>query len=229
MEETVERVAGFIGSGRPHLILTMNPEFLYRAQFDGSLLELAARADLVTPDGEGIVWASRVAGCPVPERVTGIDLMTRLLERASAEGWRVYLLGAAPGVAGEAAEKIRQAYPGLKVAGTHHGYFRDDEAAEVVEKIRMAAPDLVFVAMGAPRQERWIDSHLAGTGAAAALGVGGSFDVLAGRVRRAPAWVRRLRLEWLYRLLREPSRWRRQLVLPMFAWMVIKKYKLGMK
>jgi len=226
MEETVERVAGFIRSGRPHRIITLNPEFLYRAQFEKELLELAKRADLVTPDGVGIVWACRVAGRPVPERVTGIDLMLRLVERAAAEGWRVYLLGAAPGVAEEAAEKLGLEHPGLQVVGVHHGYFQGNEENEVAAEIKKANPDLLFVALGAPKQERWINKHLEETGAAAALGVGGSFDVVAGRAKRAPQWIRSLHLEWLSRLLKEPSRWRRQLVLPLFAWLVIKKYKL---
>ena len=226
MEETVERVAGFIRSGRPHWIITLNPEFLYRAQFENQLMELAKRADLVTPDGVGIVWACRVAGCPVPERVTGVDLMLRLVERAAAEGWRVYLLGAAPGVAEEAAERLGLKHPGLQVVGVHHGYFQGNEENEVAAEIKKAKPDLLFVALGAPKQERWIDRHLEETGAAAALGVGGSFDVVAGRAKRAPQWIRSLHLEWLSRLLKEPSRWRRQLVLPLFAWLVIKKYKL---
>lgn len=226
MEETVERVAQFVKSGRPHRVVTLNPEFLCRAQFDGRLLELVNRADLVTPDGVGIVWACRVAGSPVPERVAGIDLMLRLAERAAAEGWRVFLLGAAPGVAEEAAASLRRRFPGLQVAGCHHGYFGEDEGARVAGLVRLSRADLVFVAMGAPRQERWIDKHLEETGAAAAVGVGGSFDVIAGRVKRAPGWARRLHLEWLARLLRQPSRWRRQLVLPLFVWMVIKKYKL---
>lgn len=226
MEETVNRVAGFIESGRPHRILTLNPEYLYRAQFDGVLMRLLHRADLVTPDGVGIVWACRVAGYPVEERITGIDLMQRLIEKAAAGSWRVFLLGASPGVAENAAEKLRRAHPGLQIAGTHHGYFQEDEAGRVAEAVRQAEPDFIFVALGAPRQELWIDQHLETTGAAAAMGVGGSFDVIAGKVRRAPAWVRRLRLEWLSRLLLEPSRWKRQLVLPCFACMVLRKYKL---
>lgn len=226
LDETVKRVEGFIRSGRPHRIVTINPEFLCRAQTEGELLELVKRADLVTADGEGVVWACRVKGTPVPERVTGIDLMARLLERGSARKWRVYLLGAAPGVAEKAAEKISQSFPGLQIAGTQHGYFGDGEVKTVVNKIKESSPDLIFVALGAPKQERWIDRHLEDTGVPAALGVGGSFDVFAGKARRAPAWIRRSRLEWLYRLAKEPSRWRRQLVLPLFAWTVIKKYKL---
>lgn len=226
MEETVERVAGLIRNNRPSRVMTLNPEYLYRAQFDRELLDLARRADLVTADGEGIVWACRVSGCPVPERVTGIDLLLRLLERASSSGWSVYLFGAAPGVAAAAAERIRRDYPGLKIAGCRHGYFQADEESRIAQEIKKTRPDLLFVALGAPKQEIWIDCYLEKTGARVAIGVGGSFDVLAGRVRRAPRWVRRLRLEWLARLLRQPSRWRRQMILPLFAWAVIKEYKL---
>lgn len=226
MDETVERVAGLVRDYRPFRVMTLNPEYLYQAQFDRGLLELSRRADIVTADGEGIVWACRVAGRPVPERVTGIDLMLRLAEKAALCGWSVYLLGAAPGVAAEAADRLCRDYPGLRIAGFHHGYFQEDEESSVAQEIRSARPDLLFVALGAPRQEIWIDRHLVKTGAGVAVGVGGSFDVLAGRVRRAPHWVQRLRLEWLSRLLRQPSRWRRQMVLPLFAWTVIKRYKL---
>lgn len=226
MEETVERVAGLIRNYRSFRVMTLNPEFLYQAQFNRELLDLARRADIVTADGEGIVWACRVAGRPVPERVTGIDLLLRLAEKASLFGWSVYLLGAAPGVAAEAAGRLRRDYPGLRIAGCRHGYFQEDEESSIAQEIRKTKPDLLFVALGAPKQEIWIDRHLRSTGAGVAIGVGGSFDVLAGRVQRAPLWVRRLRLEWLSRLLRQPSRWRRQVVLPLFAWTVIKKYKL---
>ena len=227
MDESIERVAGMIRRGRPHWLLTMNPEYLYRAQFAKELLELADRADMVTPDGAGIAWACRVAGHPAPERVTGIDLMLRLAERAAVEGWRVYLLGAAPGVAEEAAGRLCQNCPGLPVVGFHHGYFSEDEEKAVVTQIRKAGTDLLFVALGAPRQEKWIDKYLEETGAKVAMGVGGSFDVVAGRVQRAPRWVRDLRLEWLYRLLSQPSRWRRQVVLPLFAWMIITRVPRG--
>lgn len=227
MEESIERVAGFIRSERPYRIVTLNPEFLFRAQTEPELMELAERADLVTPDGIGIVWACRMAGHQVFERVTGIDLMMSLVVRAARENWRVYMLGAAPGVAEEAAERLRHDYPGLQVVGTHHGYFSDDkEAAGVAAIVSKARPQLLFVALGAPKQELWIDRHLEQTGAFAAVGVGGSFDVIAGKVPRAPKWLQRLHLEWLARLLREPSRWRRQLVLPRFAWLVLKRYRL---
>ncbi|MEW6425592.1 MAG: WecB/TagA/CpsF family glycosyltransferase [Bacillota bacterium] len=221
MAEVEERIAGFVRAGSPRQVITLNPEVLYRAQREPGLLALINGAALVTADGAGIVWAARVAGKPVPERVTGIDLMLRLVARAAREGWRIFLLGGAPGVAEEAAARLKQQHPQLIVAGTCHGYFQDRgdlQEAKVIEMIRRARPHLLFVGMGAPKQEEFIARHLPEWEVPVALGVGGSFDVLAGRVKRAPAWMQRLHLEWLGRLLREPRRWRRMLVLPGFAW-----------
>ncbi|SFR03756.1 WecB/TagA/CpsF family glycosyltransferase [Desulfoscipio geothermicus] len=226
MAQAEERVAELVRGGGARRIITLNPEYLYRAVLgEPDLLELVHKADLVTADGEGIVWAGRVAGTPFPERVTGIDLMLRLVRRAAAEGWKVYLLGAAPGVAEEAAENLRRRHPGLQVAGTHHGYFKPDEEQRIVEDIKKTAPQLLFVALGAPAQEKWIDRNIERIGNVTAMGVGGSFDVIAGRVTRAPRWMQRLKIEWLGRLIREPSRWRRMLVLPKFAWLVLKTYR----
>jgi len=230
MDQSIDRVAELIKAGGPRRVITLNPEILYQAvQADHALLELINRADLVTADGEGIVWAGRVAGTPFPERVTGIDLMLRLVERAAAEGWKIYLLGAAPGVAEEAAEKLTRRFSGLQVAGTQHGYFKPDEEVNIAQAIKQKAPQLLFVALGAPAQERWIDRHIAGIGPVVAVGVGGSLDVISGRVARAPLWMQKLKIEWLGRLLSEPSRWRRMLVLPKFAWLVLKTYRLGRK
>ncbi len=230
MDQCIYRVAELIKAGGAHRVITLNPEILYRAvQFDHSLLELINRADLVTADGEGIVWAGRVAGTPFPERVTGIDLMLCLVERAAAEGWKIYLLGAAPGVAEEAAGKLANRFPKLQVAGTLHGYFKPDEEVSIVQSIKQKAPQLLFVALGAPAQEKWIDRHIEDIGQVVAIGVGGSFDVISGRVGRAPQWMRKLKIEWLGRLISEPSRWRRILVLPKFAWLVLKTYRFGQK
>ncbi|MDQ0285080.1 N-acetylglucosaminyldiphosphoundecaprenol N-acetyl-beta-D-mannosaminyltransferase [Desulfofundulus luciae] len=234
----VERVAAFVATGRPHQVITLNPEILYRAQQEPELLALINRADLVTADGIGIVWAAKVAGTPVPGRVTGIDLMLALVSRAAREGWRIFLLGAAPGVAEEAARRLKEKHPGLVVAGTQHGYFKPAPVTtgtgetgvtewDVVEQIRAAQPDLLFVALGAPKQEKFIARHKQALGVPVAMGVGGSFDVIAGRVARAPVWMQRLHLEWLGRLLREPRRWRRMLVLPRFAWLAWRKARLG--
>jgi N-acetylglucosaminyldiphosphoundecaprenol N-acetyl-beta-D-mannosaminyltransferase len=221
MGEAVRRVMEFAESRTPHHVITLNAEMIERAQDNPDLRALINAADLVTPDGAGVVWASRCLGRPVPERVTGIDLMLELAGEASRAGRRVFLLGAAPGVADEAAERLRARYPGLNLVGTCHGYFSAAETPAIVERVRDAAADILFVALGAPKQEYWIRDNLGDLGVSVAIGVGGSFDVIAGRVKRAPAWMRKLQLEWLGRLVREPSRFRRMLALPRFALRVV--------
>jgi N-acetylglucosaminyldiphosphoundecaprenol N-acetyl-beta-D-mannosaminyltransferase len=250
MEEVEERIAGFIRTGSPHQVITLNPEILYQAQQEPGLLKLINGVSLVTADGVGIVWAARVTGKTIQERVTGIDLLLCLVARAAKERWKIFLLGGVPGVSEEAAERLKQQYPQLVIAGVYHGYFQEANGqqnsseednrtlapeekkltssppqilreAEVVEMIRQARPHLLFVGMGAPKQEKFIARNLKRMNVPVALGVGGSFDVLAGRVKRAPVWMQRLHLEWLGRLAREPGRWRRMLVLPRFAWLVL--------
>ncbi|MDR7386279.1 MAG: WecB/TagA/CpsF family glycosyltransferase, partial [Armatimonadota bacterium] len=164
--------------------------------------------------------ASRRLGRPLPERVPGVELMEALCERAARQGWPIFLLGGLPGVAEQAAAELRRRWPGLPVAGTHHGYFQVEGA--VVEAVARSGAALLFCGLGSPRQELWLSRHLDRLGVRVAMGVGGSLDVLAGRSARAPAWLRRVHLEWLYRLLREPRRWRRQLALPHFAWLVLR-------
>jgi N-acetylglucosaminyldiphosphoundecaprenol N-acetyl-beta-D-mannosaminyltransferase len=153
--------------------------------------------------------------------VSGIDLVERICARASEKSYSVYLLGAMPGVAEEAARVLASRCAGLKIAGTQHGYFSEAEEPEVVRRIAEAKPDIIFVALGAPRQEKWIRRHMAEIQAPVAIGVGGSFDVLAGRVPRAPQWMQRAGLEWLYRLLREPTRLPRMWALPRLMWMTL--------
>ncbi|MEG6523104.1 WecB/TagA/CpsF family glycosyltransferase [Desulfotomaculum sp. 1211_IL3151] len=227
MKETVNQIEGFLQrDGKSHFIITLNPEYLYRAQYNEELMKLVHEADLVTPDGTGIVWAAKMAGMPVPERVTGIDLMLSLIPKAAKAGWRVFLLGAAPGVAEEAAANLKKQYPSLIIAGTHDGYFKPHEEDSVVKEIAAAKPQLLFVALGMPRQEQWIHKHKNKMGVPVVMGVGGSFDVIAGKVERVAPWLQKMNLEWLGRLMKEPQRWKRQLVLPKFAWLVIMKYKL---
>lgn len=226
LEQFVEKITLRVNGGDPCFVITLNPEMLYRAQHDQDLMEMIRRADLVTADGVGVVWACRVSGRPIPGRVAGIELMTGLLERASVRGWRVFFLGSAPGVAEAAARKAGEMFPGLKVVGACHGYFTDRENDGVVARIVEASPQLLFVALGSPRQEKWIDRHLGLLGGVAAMGVGGSLDVLSGNVRRVPEWFTRRNLEWLGRLLNQPGRWRRMLVLPKFALLVLIRYKL---
>jgi N-acetylglucosaminyldiphosphoundecaprenol N-acetyl-beta-D-mannosaminyltransferase len=174
----------------------------------------------VVPDGIGLVWASRWLGRPLRQRVSGSDLVPRLAALAAARGWSIFLLGAAPGVAGVAAAKLRAANPTLRIAGTYAGSPSPDEEEAIVARIRAAAPQMLFVAYGAPAQDLWIARNLARLGVPVAIGVGGTLDFIAGTRRRAPAWVQRVGLEWLYRLWQEPRRWRRMLALPHAAWLV---------
>ncbi|MGD0152915.1 MAG: WecB/TagA/CpsF family glycosyltransferase [Thermacetogeniaceae bacterium] len=202
-------------------VITLNPEMLYRARYDQNIRQLLNRGDLVVPDGYGVVWAGEHLGCSFPERVAGIELLQSLAVRAAAAGWRLYLLGGAPGVAADAAANLQRQHPGLQVAGTGHGYFGEAELPAVLQRIREADPDLLLVGMGFPKQEQFIDEHRQQLGRLVAVGVGGSFDVVSGRLRRSPLWMQQLRLEWLFRAFQEPARWRRLLVLPRFIGMVL--------
>lgn len=226
MQENVQKVADFVQSGKPHQIITLNPEYLYQAQSKPELMQLVYQADLVTPDGAGIVWACKIAGTPAPERVTGIDLMLNLLPEAEKNSWGIYLLGSTPGIAEEAAANLKKQYPALNIVGTQHGYFKTAEEQEIIAQIAAAKPHLLFVALGMPRQEQFIANYKNQMQVPVSIGVGGSLDVIAGRVQRVSPWLQKLQLEWLGRLMKEPHRWRRQLVLPRFAALIIKRYVL---
>jgi len=199
-----------------HLVVTANVELVMRAREAPDLGDVLRRAALVVADGVGVVWGARRLGHSLPGRVPGIDLAERLCGEAARRGWRVCLLGGAPGVAAEAADHVRRRYPGMQVTATRHGYFGDAEEEEVIRTIRAASPTLLLAGLGSPRQERWLDRHLASLRVPIAIGVGGTLDVWAGRVRRAPPVVQAMGLEWCYRLLRQPGRWRRQLTIPRF-------------
>lgn len=214
MQDVVERIRRAVRS-RAHLrIVTANPEMIYAAGADLQLRKIINGAGLVTPDGVGVVWAARNLGTPVSERVTGIDLVQGLLPYAGKEKWRVFFLGGKPGVAELAAKRISDDYPGL-IWQAEHGYFLPEDEERIIRSIKSFQPDLLLVGLGAPRQEYWLAEH-PGL-ATVCIGVGGSFDALAGVVKRAPQQIQALRMEWLYRLWKEPKRWRRQLVLPKFA------------
>ncbi|MER3401296.1 MAG: acetylglucosaminyldiphospho-UDP acetyl-beta-D-mannosaminyltransferase [Thermoflexus sp.] len=217
MAEALERVAAFLAAGGPHQICTVNPEFVMHARRDPAFFQVLEQADLNVPDGVGLLWAGRVLGQPLRERVPGVELMEAIAARAAQEGWRLFLLGAAPGVAERAAETLRRRYPGLPVVGTFAGSPRPEEAPAILARLRQARPDVLFVAYGAPRQDLWIARYQPDLQIPVAMGVGGAFDFLAGVVPRAPRWMREAGLEWLYRLLRQPWRWRRMRVLPRFV------------
>lgn len=204
-------------------VITLNAEIVYKAQFNQKLRRIINGADLVTPDGIGIVWAGRMLGYDLKERVSGIDLLLSICQAAPAKGWKIYLLGSAPGVAAAAAQSLKERFPGLHVCGTHHGYFHNEEIPALLTDIKQSNPDILFVSLGAPKQEIWIDEYKLDLGVPVSIGVGGSLDVIAGIKNRAPGWMIKLNLEWLYRLLSEPSRWRRQLVLPKFVWVILRE------
>ena len=207
-------------------IATVNPEFVMETRRNPAFAAALDRAELCLADGVGLLWAARRQGCALPERVTGSDGVPLIAERAAERGWRLYLMGAGPGIAERTGEILQMRYPGLLVAGAYAGTPADGDAAEIVTRVREAHPDILFVAYGAPKQDVWIDKHRAALGVPVMMGVGGSFDFIAGVQKRAPRWVRRLNLEWLFRLLSQPWRWRRQLALPRFAWAVVKEHGL---
>ena len=216
--EALARIEGSLA--RPGLdpVVTLNPELVVRAQGDPELVRAVRRASLVTADGVGILWAARrLYGVRLAERVTGVELTEALLARGGA-GLSVFFLGGRPGVAERAAENARARW-GVRVAGTHHGYFEDEEA--VVRAVARAAPDLLLVGLG-ERQEKFVEAHREALGARVALSVGGTLDVLAGAARRAPAWTRRLGLEWAWRVGTDPRRWRRGWRLVRF-WYLVEK------
>lgn len=220
MDEILNRIDQFVQSGTPHMIVTSDTSALMRAQDDDELRQIMCNADLVTPDGFGLVIGARLLGLPMYERVSGVDLMRRLCERAAGRGWRIFLFGARPGVADAAAHQLGEQFPGLIIAGTHHGHFARDDEPAIVERIRTAAPDLLLVALGIPKQEKWIARQIQGLGVGVCIGVGGSFDVHAGNVMRAPLWAQRLGVEWLHRLIREPHRITRALAIPKLLFLV---------
>lgn len=207
--------------GEPRHVCTVNPEFIMIAQDDRNFFNVLNRADLCIPDGVGLLLAARYLGHPLPERVTGSDGVPRIAERAAQEGWKLFFLGAAPGVADRAAEILMARYPGLKVVGTYSGSPAPYEEDELVEQVNASGADILFVAFGAPRQDLWIARNLPHLRVKMAMGVGGSFDFIAGIVPRAPQWMQRLGLEWLFRLIRQPWRIWRMMRLPRFLLAVL--------
>ena len=215
MPEAVAAVMQMLPSGTHHQVVTLNATMLYRAARDENFRRVVNDASLVAPDGMGVMLVAKILGTELPEKVSGVDLAERVCAASADDGYRVFFLGAAPGVAPLAAEKLRAKYPGLHVVGTHHGYFDAREEPGIIRAVQSANAQLLLVALGSPRQDEWIAAHLRECGAAVAIGIGGSLDVYAGRVRLAPEWVRQAGLEWMYRLAREPRRWRATRTLPL--------------
>ncbi len=217
LREAVEWAAAAAAAGRPLQIATVNPEFIMAARRRPAFAALLETNPLNVPDGAGVMGAAWLQGRPLRERVPGVELTLALAERAAREGYRLYLLGAAPGVAAAAAAALKRRFPSLRIVGAEPGDPRPQADGEVRARIARARPQILLVAYGAPKQEFWIRRNLPHLPPLVAVGVGGTFDYLSGRVPRAPRTLRRLGLEWLYRLYRQPWRWRRMAVLPLFA------------
>ena len=237
-QKTIQKIEEFIISKTPHQIVTPDTLAVLRARKDPEYHTILKSADLVTPDGAGILWAAKTLNYPLPERVTGIDIIHNICRLAAKKGYSLYLLGSYPGVASEAALNLTREYPGIKIAGTHHGYFsyedsqncedvkngdgvRNKKEEEIIAEIKENRPDILLVGMGVPKQEKWININLEKLDVPVCVGVGGSFDVLSGRIPRAPLWMQRHGMEWIYRSIKQPNRTFRVLALFYFIWLVV--------
>lgn len=216
MDEAVNKCEAFIKSDKGNLIVTPNPEIVMRAKDENEFKEIINSAELVIPDGIGIIKAGNILGTPLKERVAGYDLICNLIEKYKDGSATFYFWGSKPGYAAEAKEKLENKYPNIKILGTHTGYFKDEEEIKIVDEIRKLRPDILLVGAGAPKQEKIINKYKSEGFFKIGIGCGGSIDVLSGRVKRAPKLFIKLHLEWFYRLLKEPKRFKRMLVLPQF-------------
>jgi N-acetylglucosaminyldiphosphoundecaprenol N-acetyl-beta-D-mannosaminyltransferase len=227
MDRTVELAASVLAGNEAHSIVAVNPEKVMRARYDVRLRDQLRRAGVLIPDGIGVVIAAQILGLGRLQRVPGSELMPRLCELAARTGRRVFLFGAAPDVNERAGQILRECYRGLTIAGTQHGFLKDGAMPDLIDRINSSQADILFVALGSPQQEGWIDRYLPQLNVKICQGVGGTFDVIAGRVRRAPAAFRAVHLEWFYRLATNPQRLHRQTALPRFAFHILKQRVMG--
>ena len=226
MAEALEKAKEMLQREGADYVVTPNSEIVYEAMADKELEALLNGASLVLPDGAGVVLGAKILGTPLKEKVAGVEFADGVLGLLAETGGSVYLLGSKPGVAELAAEKMLQKHPGLTIAGMADGYFKDEAA--VVEKVNAAKADVLFVCLGAPKQERFMVNHQQELNVKLMAGLGGSLDSFAGTVKRAPRWMIKLSLEWFYRLLKEPWRFKRMLRLPKFLWaVVLRRFKKG--
>jgi len=223
MEEALEIVKGFLSEDGVHTIYTPNAEIMMAAQRDSQLKDILRQADLLVADGAGVVLASRILGTAVPEKVAGFDLVKNILIRASQYPISLFLFGGKPGVAEAAAENILKLYPGVKITGCRNGYFSEEEENDIISMINSSGADILLVALGAPKQEKWIHKYKSILNVKICIGVGGTLDVFAGKASLAPEFFRKNGLEWLYRLYKEPWRYKRMLDLPKFMLLTIGK------
>jgi N-acetylglucosaminyldiphosphoundecaprenol N-acetyl-beta-D-mannosaminyltransferase len=220
-DEATRRIMEFSAQGAGAQVVTLGTEMVVYAQRDERFRTIVNNAALSLCDTVGLLAVARRRGAKLRQRVTGVELLDHLCASAARSGVSVYFIGGAAGVAADAAAILESRFPGLVVAGTHNGFFDAEDVPSIVESIRKSGAHLLFAGLGSPRQEFFLADHLRASGCGAGIGVGGSFDVISGRVVRAPLVWRKYGVEWLYRLLREPQRWRRQLALPHFVWLIL--------
>lgn len=225
MDGTLSAIEGLIKEGSPHMVVTADASGFAISADDPELKEIYQSATIATPDSQGVVWALRKKGHPGVARVSGVDLVDRLCALSARQGYRVFILGAAPGVAEVAAERLCLKHPGCNIVGTRHGYFPAEDDLLVAAEVAEFKPDILFVAMGIPRQEKFIAKTMNTIRASVALGVGGSFDVFSGRAKRAPVVIQKLKLEWLWRLILNPSKFGKVKMLPRFVRLVLRDGK----
>ena len=223
MQQAVAAVDAMVAGDQPQAVIANNPEKIMKARRDSGLLCQLRETGLLIPDGIGVVIAARILGLARMERVPGSELMPAICELAANKGYRIYLFGADRDVNQRTREILLDRYPGLQVVGNHDGYVTDDEMQTVIDDINASNADILFIALGSPRQEKWIDEHLRSMKVKVCQGVGGTFDVIAGKVNRAPLIFRKMHLEWLYRLLSNPRRIHRQTALPRFLFAVLRE------
>ena len=223
MDSAMEMLHEFISEKTPHFVITADASGIVQAQTDSEFRSLFDRADLITPDSAGVLWAAKRQGVPLEGRVSGVELVERICAESANRGYRIFFLGAAPGIAEKAADKMRLKYPGCNIVGTRDGYFPADRDAEIAEEIAATDPDFLFVAMGIPRQEKFILATQNIIRARVAMGVGGTFDVFSGAVKRAPILFQKMKLEWLWRVLLNPKKIDKVKLLPKFVSLVLKE------
>jgi N-acetylglucosaminyldiphosphoundecaprenol N-acetyl-beta-D-mannosaminyltransferase len=220
MQTALDQMDAFIASGSAHHIITADASMFVMAQEDQELARIIATAELVTPDSAGVLWAAKRNKTPLPERVSGVEIVENLCALSPERGYRLYFFGAAPGIADQAALRMQEKYPGAQIVGTRHGFFTPDDLPDILSGIQKARPDILCVALGIPKQEKWIAAHRDALGVPVLIGVGGTFDVLSGTVRRAPRLFQQLRLEWFWRVLSNPKKISKVMLLPRFVHLV---------
>lgn len=217
MDEAVAQVETYMDEMSGVLVATANAEMIMRATHDHELMKILNDAALVVPDGAGTVWAAHHLGHEMPERVAGYDLAQELMRRAPEKKRRIFFFGSAPGVAELAKKKAERLYPGIEIVGTRNGFFSEKDGPAIIEAIRKAKPDLLLAALGVPKQEKWLYAHKDELGVPVSIGVGGTLDVMAGVMKRAPRWMQKAKLEWLFRGMLQPKRAGRLMALPKFV------------